>query len=128
MGATQDKIIIKKNEVSMTLDASKGQNNSMMFYLKAKRYVPEGQEALTNIPENIMETSDKKEEWRKKFGLSSKMDINVIHRYSHLGGGFLRTIYNALSIKLTGTLQVFDGCACSKEKAHAVRKNKYTIA
>ena len=37
MGATQEKIIIKKNRLSMTLDASKGQNNSMIFYLKANR-------------------------------------------------------------------------------------------
>ena len=51
MGATRDKIIINKNGVSMILDASKGQNKSMMFYLKAKRYSPEGQEALTNLPE-----------------------------------------------------------------------------
>ena len=40
MGSTQDKIIIKKNVVSMTLDANKVQNKSMMFYLKAKRYDP----------------------------------------------------------------------------------------
>ena len=49
MGANKDKMIIKKNGVSMTLDASKGQNKSMMIYLKAKRYSPEGQEALTNM-------------------------------------------------------------------------------
>ena len=41
MGATQDKIIIKKNRVSIKLDSRKGQNKSMMFYLKAKRYSPE---------------------------------------------------------------------------------------
>ena len=40
MGATHDKIIVKKNGVSMTLDASKGQNKSIVFNLKAKRYVP----------------------------------------------------------------------------------------
>ena len=54
MGDTQDKMIIKKNRVSMYLDASKVQIKSMMFYLKAKRYSPEGQEALTNIPEKKM--------------------------------------------------------------------------
>ena len=37
MGATQDKMTIKKNGVSMILDARKGQNKSMMLYLKAKR-------------------------------------------------------------------------------------------
>ena len=58
MGATQDKIIIKKNGVSMTLESGKGQNKSMVFYLKEKRYAPEVQEALTNIPEKKMETSD----------------------------------------------------------------------
>ena len=50
MGATQDKMIIKKNGVIIVLYARKGQNKSMMFYLKAKRYAPEGQEALNNLP------------------------------------------------------------------------------
>ena len=44
----------------MNLDASKGQNKSIMFYLKAKRYAPEGKEALKNMPEKNMETSDEK--------------------------------------------------------------------
>ena len=44
-----------------------------MFYLKAKIYAPEGQEALTKLTEKKMETSDKKEEWRKKLGISSEM-------------------------------------------------------
>ena len=61
MGATQEKMIVKKNGVSMTLDARKNQNESMMFYLKAKRYSPEGQEALTNLTEKKIETSDKNE-------------------------------------------------------------------
>ena len=42
-GAIQDKIIIKKSEVSITLDARKGQNKSMVFNLKAKIYAPEVQ-------------------------------------------------------------------------------------
>ena len=42
---------IKKNGVSMILDARKGQNKSLMLYLKAKRYSPEEQEALTNLSE-----------------------------------------------------------------------------
>ena len=33
----QDKMIIKNNGVSMTLDARKVQNKIMMFYLKEKR-------------------------------------------------------------------------------------------
>ena len=40
----------------------------------------------------------------------------------------LRTTYNALGVKLTGTLQVCDGCARSKAKSHAVRKKTYTRA
>ena len=55
----------------MTLDARKRQNNSMMFYLKSKIDAPEGQEALTNLPEKKMETGDEKEKLRKKLGLSS---------------------------------------------------------
>ena len=112
----------------MSLYVSKGQNNSTMFYLKAKIYAPEVQEALSNMTEKKMETSDKKEEGRKKLVLSSEMDINVVYRYSHLGENLLRTTYNTLSVKLTGTLQVCDGCACSKAKARVVRKNTYMRA
>ena len=53
-------MIIKKNGVIMTLDARKVKNMSMMFYLKAKIYALERHEALTNLPEKKMETSDKK--------------------------------------------------------------------
>ena len=67
----------------MILYARKGKNKSMMFYLKAKIYYPEGQEALTDLTEQKNDTSDEKEEWRKKLGLSSEMDLNVVHRYSH---------------------------------------------
>ena len=41
---------IKKNSVNMILDAIKVENGSMMFYIAAKRYDPEGQEANTNMP------------------------------------------------------------------------------
>ena len=44
VGDTQDKTIIKKKGVSIILYARKGQKKIMMFYLKAKRYSPEGQE------------------------------------------------------------------------------------
>ena len=77
MGATQDKMIIKNNGVSINLDAGKGQKKSMMFYLKAKRYAQEGQEEHTNLTEKKMETSDEKEKWRNKLGLSSDIDINI---------------------------------------------------
>ena len=53
-------MIIKKNKVSMTLEASKIQNKGMVFKLKAKIYAPDRQEALTNLPENKIETSDEK--------------------------------------------------------------------
>ena len=69
MGATQNKIIINKNGVGMTLNTRKGQNRSMMFYLKAKRCAPEGQEALINLPEKKIETSDENEELCKKLVL-----------------------------------------------------------
>ena len=55
-----------------------------MFYLMTRIYTLEGQEALTNLPENKIETGFEKEEWRKKLGLSIEMDINVVHRYSNL--------------------------------------------
>ena len=44
----------------MTLDTRKGQNKSMMFNLEANIYSPEGQEALTNLPEKKNYTSDEK--------------------------------------------------------------------
>ena len=50
MGSTQDKIIIKKNGVSIILDTSTFQNKSMILYLKAKMCAPEVQEVLANIP------------------------------------------------------------------------------
>ena len=37
----------------------------------------------------------------------------------------MRITYNALGVKLTGTLQVCDGCARSKEKYCAARKKTY---
>ena len=60
MGAPQDKMIIKENGVSMTLDARKCQKKSMPFYLKANRYSQEGKYALINLPLKKMETSDEK--------------------------------------------------------------------
>ena len=54
------------------------------------------------------------------------MDINVVHRYSYLGEKFLHTTYNTLGFKLTGTLQVCDGCAKYKAKAREMRKKTYT--
>ena len=60
MGATQDKMAIKKNGGSITLDSRKIQNKIMMFYLKAKRYAPEGQDEITNTPEKKIDTSNKK--------------------------------------------------------------------
>ena len=38
MGDNKDKITIKKNGVNMTIDARNRINDSMIFYLKAKRY------------------------------------------------------------------------------------------
>ena len=52
----------------------------------------------------------------------------MVHRYSHLGEKFLRITYSALGVKLTGTLQVCYGCARSKEKSCAARKETYTRA
>ena len=51
IGDDQDKNNIKKNGVNMILDARKVKNASVMFYLKTKFYVPEGQVALSNIQE-----------------------------------------------------------------------------
>ena len=56
------------------------------------------------------------------------MDINVVHMQSHLGEKLFHKTYNALGVKLTGTIQVFDGCALSKAKARAASKKTYTRA
>ena len=128
MRDTQIKMIIKKFGVGMTFYARKVKNKSMMLYLKVKRYAPEGQEAITNLLEQKKETSDKQQDWCKKFGLSSEVDIDMVHRYSHLVEKLFRTAYNTLGIKVTGTPQACDGCARSKVKAHVVRKKDYTRA
>ena len=56
------------------------------------------------------------------------MYISVVHRYFWLGEKLLCTTYNTPGVNLSGTLQVFDGCARSKAKASAVRNKKYTRA
>ena len=61
---------------------------------------------------------------RKKLGLSSEMDIHVVHLEEKL----LRINYDDIGVRLTGTVQVCDGCTRSKEKARAVRKKTYTRA
>ena len=75
------------------------------------------------MPQHKKDTNDEKEVRCKNLGLY--MDINVVHRYSHLGEKLLRTTYNTLGVKLTGTLQVCEGCAQSKEKSRVVRKKTY---
>ena len=51
-----------------------------------------------------------------KLVLSSDMDINVVHRYSHMGEFVLLITCNTLGVKLTGTLQVCNGYVRSKAK------------
>ena len=109
----------------MILDAKKGKNASMMFYLKAKRYAPEGsknKEENSNLPEEKKYGNDKKEHCHKTLVLPSEMGINVVHQYSHLEEKMLRITYNTMGVKLTGTLQVCDGCSRSKSEACSVRK------
>ena len=52
----------------------------------------------------------------------------MVHIYSHIRENLLHITYNALGVKLTGTLQVCDGCARSNAKARAVRKKTYKRA
>ena len=56
------------------------------------------------------------------------MDVNGVHRYSHLGKKLLRITYKALGVKLTCTPKVCDGCARSKSKSRVVRKKTYKRA
>ena len=133
MGDTKDKMTIKKNGANMILDAIKVGNKITVLYLKTKRCDPEGsspQETNSNLKEknNFKYGNDKKGDWQKKLGLTRETDINVVHRYSHLGEKFLRLTYDALDIQLTGTLQVCDFCASSKAKTRVFRKKTYTRA
>ena len=48
--------------------------------------------------------------------IKSEMDIDLVHSYSHLGEKLLCIKYNTPSVKFIGTLQVYDGCAQSKER------------
>ena len=87
-----------------------------MFYLKANRYYPEGsshQEVNINLSEGkkVQDENDEKEDSQRKVRLPSEVDINVVHKYSHLIEKLLRQTYDALGIKLTGKLQVCDGCS-----------------
>ena len=52
----------------------------------------------------------------------------MVHRYSYIGEKVLRITYNNLGVKLTSTLQVFDGCDRYKGKSRAARKKTYTRA
>ena len=52
----------------------------------------------------------------------------MVHRYSNLVEKLFHTAYKDLCVKLTGTLQVFDGCVRSKAKSCAVRNKTYTRA
>ena len=60
MGDTQEKNTTKKNCVRIILDARKGEKESMMFYLRAKRYAPEVQEAQINLTEEKKDGNGKK--------------------------------------------------------------------
>ena len=126
MGATQEKMAIKKNSVNIIIDAIKVENESMMFYIAAKRYDPEGQEANTNMPQENKYENCIKEEWQNILGLPSEMDITVMQRYSHLRETLLRITYNSLRVKLTGTLKFCDKCARCKAKLSVIRKKTYT--
>ena len=56
------------------------------------------------------------------------MDINMVHRYSHIVEKLLRFTYNSLGVNLTCALQVFDGCTRYKAKVRSSRKKTYTRA
>ena len=65
MGDTKEKITINKNSVNMILDTRKGIYDGTMFYLRVKRYAPEGpkpQESNSNLPEEkkFQDENDKK--------------------------------------------------------------------
>ena len=89
-GDTKYKMNIKKGSVSITLYARKGISEITIFYLKAKIYSSEvlsPQEANRNLSEEkkYQYRYDKKEYYQKKLGLPSETDIDIVHRYSHIG-------------------------------------------
>ena len=58
-------------------------------------------------------------------GLPLTLDINVAQQYSHLRQKLLHMTYDDLRFQLDGNLDVCDGCALLKAKAHTVG-NKHT--
>ena len=56
------------------------------------------------------------------------MEINVVRRNSRMGRKLMCTTYNDLSVKITGTLQVCNGCALSKAKSCVMSKKTYKRA
>ena len=49
-----------------------------------------------------------------KLDLPHELDINEVHQYPHIIEKLLHLTYDALGIKLTGTIQVCDGFERSK--------------
>ena len=74
MGATKDNMNIKTNGAIMNLSARKGKNKIPIFYLKAKRFSPEGsspQESNINMvaEDEVQDDRYEKENCSKKIGL-----------------------------------------------------------
>ena len=130
MRDTKENNPTKKNGSSMNMNAIKGNNRGIMFYLKYKRFTPKylsHQDSNRNltVEDEVQGDTYDKENWRKKMGLPQILDIHNSHRYSHRGYKLLRLKYDNLGVQLIGTLEVCDGCEKSKEKLRAERKKIY---
>ena len=57
------------------MEARKVQNKIMMVYLKVSRYDPEGQEALTNIPDKKKDGNEEREKFVRSWAYSVKWTL-----------------------------------------------------
>ena len=72
MGVTKDKTTTNENGINMILDARKGINVSTMFYLKVKRYPPEGSKLKRQTGICQRKRKFKIEMARRKIGLKNE--------------------------------------------------------
>ena len=107
VGATQDKMTTKKNAVSMILDAKIGQNKSIMFYLKVKRYSTEKQETLTNMKKEKNDGNDKNNNGARSWAYQVKWRLMWSIGTNIWEKKLFRITYNTIGVKLIGTIQVF---------------------
>ena len=130
IGATKENINIEKNVVIMNLKSRKVKtiakcSTLRLIYSPRKAFHLKRQTEIFQQKNNFNTTSTRKKidarrwSYRNNWPLMWPIDTHISEKKSHL-------TYDALGIKLTGKLEVCDGCEKSKTKERAVRKKTYT--